>query len=117
VATELRARDRDAVTVASITTTTTKDPALLQLLRDRFAALDQAWVMVTADDRMPDEHPDDIRTLTVATIDPRWEGRWPTQEGWKRETVARWAHRMAVQNQGAVRRYSPFSNRLWSPLR
>lgn len=116
VATELRVRNRDAISVAAITATSTKDPPLLELLRSHFADQDREWVMVTADDKMPEEHGADVRGLTIATIDPRWEGRWPTQEGWKRETVARWAHRMAVQNPGTVRRYSPFANRSWSPL-
>lgn len=116
VATELRVRDRDAVSVASITSTSTKDPPLLELLRRHFADKDQDWTMVTADDKMPGEHQDEVGGLTIATIDPRWMDRWPTQEGWKRETVARWAHRMAGQSPQTVRRYSPFASRLWSPL-
>ncbi|CAN5500759.1 hypothetical protein BH23ACT9_BH23ACT9_32660 [soil metagenome] len=71
---------------------------------------------MTGDDAMPDEHEDVIERLgvTVATVDGRWEHHGMEQEAYKREVVHRWAHRMAEQQDGEVRRYSPSSNRTWT---
>jgi hypothetical protein len=76
---------------------------------------------VTGDDFMPWEHRDLIARLhpTIATIDGEWEylsqnhGVENTQEGFRRETVHRWAHMMIQQTAGTVIRYSPWNKGTW----
>jgi hypothetical protein len=59
-------------------------------------------VLVTADEGMPREHAELLRRtrLTLAVVAARGEAA-------RRETVHRWAHVMAGQRPGTVRRYSP----------
>lgn len=58
---------------------------------------------------------------TVATIDGDWEyfnyrnNTTYTQEGFRRETVHRWAHAMETQTAGTVIRYSPIGKGTWKP--
>jgi hypothetical protein len=118
LATELRKRGRDAVSVSHLQLGGYKDPELLPALVDRMQAV--PFVLVTGDDAMPEAHADVIEelSLSVATVDPRWEAHgWEVQEAWKRETVHRWAHRMAEHSLAELRRYSPTGHRLWRPLR
>jgi hypothetical protein len=99
-----------------------KDPLLLRsLFRDH-----PECVLVTADDNMPLNHPLIIQEVgaTIATIEP-WERRkreplvlpefMSADEAWKREVVQRWAHSMAIQEAGTVRRYSRETNGKWKP--
>lgn len=113
IATVLGRRGRDAVSVASMAATHLLDPELLVLLRAQFATRD--WALITADDHMPRDHAGHVAGLTVATVDARWEGRWPQQEEWKWESVMRWAHYVAdSQPPTTVRRLSPFQQRRWT---
>jgi len=91
----------------------------------RLAGLTYDWVLVTGDDRMPFEHSEEIKRIgaTVATIDGEWEkccasnGLTLTQQEFNHETVHRWAHVIAEQAQGEVRRYSPVRSGVWTRRR
>ena len=97
------------------------DPDVLETVFRKFP---QA-VLVTGDDRMPEAHPSVIAELeaTIATIEP-WERRsrpplaehdvFAPDELWKREVVQRWAHVMAGQERGSIRRYS-HRQAVWTP--
>ncbi len=69
---------------------------------------------------MPDEHGELVAELgpTVATLEP-WDRVDTTlkQEDYKHEVVHRWAHVMADQDSGSVRRYFLTTNREWIPRR
>jgi hypothetical protein len=54
--------------------------------------------------------------VTVATIESEVPEDVPP-DMWQRDTIHRWAHAMAAQTQGDVRRYSPGSHRPWRPRR
>jgi hypothetical protein len=98
------------------------DPPLLRAL---FADYPEA-VLVTADDNMPQNHPLIIDAVgaTIATIEP-WERRkrdplvvpegLSSDECWKREVIARWAHVMAVQELRSKRRYAKERHGEWKP--
>ncbi len=91
----------------------------------RLSERSDPWVLVTADDKMPDEHRDRVRDLgaTLATIDGSWEAFCArhslelSQEHFKRETVHRWAHVMQEQDDGEVRRYTPLNHAAWKKRR
>lgn len=98
------------------------DPLLLRaVFRDHPDA-----VLVTADDNMPLNHPLIIKEVgaTIATIEP-WERRQrpplvlppslSADEAWKREVVQRWAHAMAIQEAGTIRRYARERSGVWKP--
>jgi hypothetical protein len=113
---DLGRRGREAQTLAELAIARMNDDPMLERLHDRLD--DQwAWVLVTDDDAMPLEHADTIARLgtTIATIDGRGREPGPATEQWKWETVHRWAHVMAVQAPGSIRRYSPLAHRLWTP--
>lgn len=113
IATVLGRRGREAVSVASVADTHLLDPELLEHLRTEFAS--RNWALITADDHMPRDHAEHVAGLTVATVDGRWEGRWPEQEQWQWESVMRWAHYVADrQRPMTVRRLSPFQQRPWT---
>lgn len=91
----------------------------------QLASLKCDWIFITGDDRMPFEHSEVIERFgaTIATIDGEWEkcctanGLNLTQQEFNHETVHRWAHVMAEQTEGQVRRYSPLKNSVWTPRR
>lgn len=118
LATELKFRGRVARSVASLTDQGLLDP---ELFRSLIAALDgNDWVLVTGDDLMPEVHAEDVAEtgMTIATVRP-WEpaATERKQEAYKREVVHRWAHRMALQEPGELRRYSETAHRSWTSLR
>lgn len=117
LATELSNRGRDAVSAQAMGWKNLKDPPLMHAAARHFGAAD--WVMVTSDDRMPLTHGPIVAELriTLATLDGRWERYSDDQEAYKRDVVHRWAHVMAEQEPGHVRRYSPSTHRLWTPRR
>lgn len=112
---ELVARGMRATTLAELKIDgLLDDPMLAALSEKRHPA---GIVLVTADDKMPRDHGDNIRRLgfTVATIDGRWQGKgFDTQDQWNRDTVHRWAHRMNIQAEKEIRRYSPARQNLWA---
>lgn len=115
VATELRKRGREAVSVHQLGLGGHLDPQLLRAAHERY--LSAEWVLVTSDDSMPATHADVVAELgaTIATLDGRWRRYSDDQEAYKREVVHRWVHTMAEQEQGTVRRYTPNAHRLWTP--
>lgn len=119
IATDLRSRGRRAVAHSEISTTGLLDEAVLELL----AALAYPWVLVTADDKLPFEHAEAVVRLgaTIATIDGEWEAHCSrheldlNQDQFQKDSIHRWAHSMASQEQGTVRRLTPATNILWKP--
>jgi hypothetical protein len=117
---ELVKRGRQATSVQRLGLKGLDDSPLLRAL-DK--ALKKPWVLFTGDDTMPYEHAETIAVLgaTIATIDGEHKRICASksiamgQEEWRHETLHRWAHVIAVQKPGAVRRYSPFQHRLWTP--
>ena len=75
--------------------------------------IDVDWVLFTADDRMPFEHPEAIASvgIAVATVDPRRTDGYGINE-WRHEIVHRWAHIAQEQPRGLIRRYSLNSYRV-----
>lgn len=114
LATELLRRGRDATRVQQLGLRGSADPQLIEKLD---AQLD-AWVLVTADDLLPDTHGDAILRVgaTVATISPEREHGWAL-EAWRREIVHRWAHVMHDQEDGSVRRYGLRRHAAWRARR
>jgi predicted nuclease of predicted toxin-antitoxin system len=121
IAAELKSRGRDAVSVKDLGLTTKLDEELLWELSMRL----NDWVLVTADDRMPFEHPEAIMEVkaTIATIDGEWEkccaknNLHLNQQQFQRETIQRWAHQLSDQASGTLRRYSPVRNSVWTTRR
>jgi len=95
LAAELVARGRPARALRDDPGAPTLDSEVIRWAGD-------AVVLVTADDGMPREHAALLRQtrLAVAVVAVRGEAA-------RRETVHRWAHVMAAQRPGTVRRYSP----------
>lgn len=112
LATELRARGREATTLASFHLDRSLDPVVLRRLSER---LTLPWVLVTGDDHMPSDHGDDIEKLaaTIATVDRRRPEDWDL-DPYRREVVHRWAHLIAEQPAGSVHRYSLSAHRKWT---
>lgn len=96
------------------------------------------WTLVTADDRMPDEHKELIAQhgTTIATLKPytdddlvnmtghltigaedALEGQPSREDQYQGEIVHRWVHVMARQHNGTVRRYFLTTHRPWTPRR
>jgi hypothetical protein len=108
--TELSYRGRDAVSVKSLGLRGSSDPELLDKLESQ---LDD-WVLVTADDALPDSHADAVARInaTIAIVNPDREHGWPL-EAWRREVVHRWVHVIHTQDAGSVRRYSLRRHSIW----
>ena len=117
IATELKLRGRPAIAASELKLHRVLDPVLLRGLSAHFA--DAPWVLVTADDAMPAEHPDLLAELgvTLSTIDSRRPGDYPSDDPWGREIAHRWAHVMAAQAAGTIRRYSESGGRTWTRRR
>jgi hypothetical protein len=115
IASELKGRGRPAATAAELGLARVTDPELLRGLSRRMAR--EEWVLVTADDFLPAEQDRlvDELGLAVATVQGQGRARGVDEERFARETCHRWAHAMASQPPGSRRRYSPSSNRAWTP--
>ncbi len=122
LAIEIRRRGRMAASLAELGFRGLQDVPLLQQL----AWLQYQWLLVTADDAMPSDHRDTVARLgsTIATVDGRWKKNAETvgylgmtQEQFKWETVQRWAHVMAHQPDGTIRRYSLTAHGNWTQRR
>ena len=117
VATELKARGRDAVALSELELHRLKDEPLL---RELVVVLGDpaGWVLVTGDDSMPDDHAGVLGELdiTLATIDPR-RPEHTNEAAWRRDVIHRWAHAMHRQTPGSLRRYSLTRHVVWRPRR
>ncbi len=102
------------MSVSSLGLTGSSDPDLL----DKLDGQVDDWVLITADDALPDGHADVVARVraTIATINPEREYGWQL-EAWRREVVHRWAHVMHEQESGGVRRYSLRRHGVWRPRR
>lgn len=111
---ELKGRGRAAVAVAEVGLARAGDAELLRSLARRYQS--QRWVLVTADDSLPEEQSDLIEELGVTVATVEWRVVAPTggREQAARDTCHRWAHAMDTQPPGTLRRYSPDRNRAWS---
>lgn len=114
---ELKGRGRAAVSVADLGLGRSTDAELLRGLARRLADIE--WVLVTADDTLPEEQAELIETLSVTVATVEWRSRAPRagREQAARDTCHRWAHAMATQSPGSRRRYSPERNRRWTSRR
>jgi hypothetical protein len=114
LATELSYRGRNATSVAALGLRGSSDPELLLKLDSQ---LDD-WVLVTADDALPEDHAEQIEAVgaTVAAVDPNRYPAWHL-EAWRREIVHRWAHAIHVQQAGTARRYGLLRHGPWRPRR
>jgi hypothetical protein len=114
IVSELKGRGRAATAAAELGMARASDPELLRGVTRRMGG--QPWVLVTADDFLPAEHAGLVAELqvTIATVQAQGRGRGVDEERFSRETCHRWAHSMARQVAGAVRRYSPEANRPWT---
>ncbi len=118
IATELKRRGRIAIALSELRLRHAKDPDLLRALAEHFG--DRPWVLVTGDDNMPAVHADVIMEVraTLATIDPRRPSDYlEDEDAWGREVAHRWAHVMARQAPGSIRRYSGNGGRRWTRRR
>lgn len=111
---ELKGRGRRALAVGEIGLGRAADAELLRGLARRYA--EEEWVLVTADDHLPAEQAEllDRLGITVATVEWRIDPPAAGREQAARDTCHRWAHAMAAQAAGSVRRYSPERNRAWT---
>lgn len=116
IGSELRKRGRQAKSLAELGLKGLKDEPMLRKLAE---VMDEPYVLVSADDAMPATHHKVLveTQTTLATLHPEWRPTGLQQECYKHEVVHRWAHAMARQDEGSVRRYSPSANRPWVPLR
>lgn len=114
IAGELKGRGRPAVSAAELGLARAGDAELLRVLARRLDGQD--WVLVTADDFLPAEQAPLVAELaaTLATVQGQGRARGVDEERFARDTCHRWAHAMAGQPGGSVRRYSPSANRPWS---
>ena len=114
LATELTRRGRNATRVQELGLRGSADPQLL----DKVDGQRDVWVLVTADDRLPNSHTEAVHRVcaTIATINPEREAGWPLEE-WRREVVHRWAHAIQEQKQGTLRRYTLRRHGVWRPRR
>lgn len=122
MAQRMRERGREALSAVQLGLKGVLDPQVLEFVFERYPEA----VLVTGDDRMPEEHADAIARFeaTVATIEP-WSRRpraplaehpaLGVEEVWKREVLQRWAHAMAAQDRGSIRRYSRDRRAVWRP--
>jgi hypothetical protein len=94
LAAELTARGRPAVALRGGPAPPTLDIEVLEAAGDR--------VLVTAQEDLPREQAGALRRTRATIAIVHADG-----EAAKRETVHRWAHVMAAQPPGTVRRYSP----------
>jgi predicted nuclease of predicted toxin-antitoxin system len=95
LAAELEARGHPARAHRALPDAPATDTGLIR-------SLDGDVVLVTADEGMPREHRALLRERRVPVAIVHADN-----ETAKRETVHRWAHVMATQPPGSIRRYSP----------
>ena len=114
LASELASRGRDATTLDALGLRGSRDSQLLDALGARL----EDWVLVTADDALPDGQADAIRRVraTVAVVAAEREAGWRL-DPWRREVVHRWAHAIQTQPRASVRRYSLRDGGPWHPRR
>lgn len=118
IASELRARGREAVALSQLGFHNLEDPPMLLAVSRRFSAVDDPFVLVTSDDAMPGDHGAELNKfdITLATVDPRVPEGY-TQNSWGRDVIHRWAHAMQMQTPATWRRYSLTRHSVWTARR
>lgn len=120
ISTMLGRRGRPTMSHKGARTSGLQDVPMLRKLEK----IEEPWVLVTADDKMPSEHAKIIAEIgaTIATIDGHWEQLiaqhglcQTTEDQFHWETVNRWAHVMQAQQDGEIRRYNPIRHNKWTP--
>jgi len=112
IATELRNRGRESITIAALDLKERDDGEILR----RLAKRSDRWTLLTADDQLPLVWKDvvDETNATVATINPVYPVPY-TENEWHHDVAHRWAHAICQQTRGTVRRYFLTTHRLWTP--
>ena len=89
VATELKARGRDATALSELELHRLKDEPLLRALVDTLGD-PSTWILVSGDDSMPDDHAVVLSALrvTLATVDPR-RPDLVNEASWRRDVIHR----------------------------
>lgn len=102
IALQLKGRGRDAAAIADLDLLGIKDQALLKTIATDL----QGSVLVTNDDNLPADHRETLKAtrVTVAIVEPQKPPHLKEKQ-WQYEVVHRWAHQMAEQRAGTVRRY------------
>src|ERR1039457_3403883 len=102
IALQLRGRGRDAAAIAELDLLGIKDQPLLKTI----AADHKGSVLVTNDDDLPADHRETLKVtrVTVAIVEPQKPPHLKEKQ-WQYEVIHRWAHQMAEQRAGTVRRY------------
>lgn len=115
IATELKARGRAARSTTEMGLRSALDPDLLKALRK----LDDGWVLVAADDHMPEDHSDVVTALrpTMAIIDPVVPTEYVSDDEYERDVVHKWAHRIQLQEEGTIFRYNIRGRHVWKAPR
>ena len=115
LASELRARGRECVSVYELGLSGVTDAELLEGVAERTG---RSWVLVTVDDSLPAIQDRLRRRLraTLAIVDPMSAGSQAAGAG-ERELVHRWAHAMQRQSPASVRRYGARGGRRWRERR
>lgn len=85
-----------------------KDPVWLKYLSEQPGAC----VLVTFDNKMPLVHTAELKRFksTVAVVDSKADRGDLVEHEYYRDVVHRWAHRMAAQRPGTIRKYSRTAN-------
>lgn len=110
IAVDLRHRGVNAKTVAALGWRGKLDPALLSAIAEGHPDA----VLITGDDNLPATHAEVLKEteVTVAIVGPgRPEGF--SEDQWDFEIVQRWAHKLADQPAGTVKRYGLAGAREW----
>jgi hypothetical protein len=111
LAPELRGRGREARHLAELGLRGRTDGDVLRRLAEAFPA----WVLITADDRLPGDHAATVHATraTIATLEPNAPAGVETST-WRCDVVHRWARAMAErQRHATVARYSSRGGERW----
>lgn len=116
IATELKTRGRAAIACSELQVADLLDPDLLRHLATVYEPAQ--FVFVSGDDALPFEHAAIVAELglTVAIVNQSIPDDIE-EDAYERDVVHRWAHVMAHQSEGSIRRYFPDSHRLWTRKR
>lgn len=118
VASILRNRGREAVSLSQLGIGQSLDPDVLKKLHEEHPDC----VLVTSDDHMPEDHKVLVSELrpTLAIVDPKVGkdyDQMTEEDEWKWEVCMRWAHRMQEQEPHSVRRYNDGGSYVWKKPR
>jgi hypothetical protein len=102
IALQLKGRGRVASSSEDLGLLGMKDRQLLETITAQWPGS----VLVTLDDNLPADHREMLAAtrVTVAIVDPQKPPGLKEKE-WQYEVIHRWAHQMASQRAGTVRRY------------